>query len=462
VTAPVVVQRTMRAHPRRGARPPQSSWGLITMLSLLACMGMIGYDAVEGDGKTLTAFLFIPILFAIATPIVTRAGKRETTFDLTGMMFAALSVKILATFARFIVVNDLYGGVADAGVYHTWGARLVESFRGFDFSVNTGQRIPGTGTIRYVTGLVYLFTGSNQFAGFLVFSFLSFLGLYFLYRAFALAVPNGDRSRYAKLLFFWPSLLFWPSSTGKEAWMMLGIGLGAWGAARVLKQQRGGFILFGLGLLGAGLVRPHVSLLAFIALFAAYLLRPSTRLSGLGPVTKGIGIVVLVLAGGIVSTQAENFFGVDSLSTESVSETLDDTSNKTGKGGSSFDAPDATNPAQIPLATVTVLFRPFPFEAHNGQAVISALEGLVLLVLFARSWRRFLAFPRTVRQRPYIAFAAAYTVMFIFAFSSIANFGILARQRVQMLPFVFVLAALPPAAEELRKMTRRRRTVGVG
>ena len=462
MTYPLVVRQPVRARARRGSGPPRSSWGLLAMLAVLGCMGMVGYDAVEGDGKTLSAFLFIPILFAIATPIITRAGKRETTFDLTGLLFCALSVKILATFARFVVVNDLYGGVADAGVYHTWGKRLVESFRGFDFSVNTGQEIPGTGTLRYVTGIVYLFTGSNQFAGFLVFSFLSFLGLFFLYRAFEQGVPNGDRHRYAKLLFFWPSLLFWPSSTGKEAWMVLCIGLGAWGAARVLTQQRGGFIMFGLGLLGTGLVRPHVSLLAFIALFAAYLLRPSSKLSGLGPVTKGVGIAVLIFAGGLVSTQAEDFFGVESLSTESVNETLDDTTNKTAKGGSSFNAPDATNPAQIPLATVTVLFRPFPIEAHNGQAIISALEGMILLVLFARSWRRFLQFPMNMRKRPYLAFAAAYTVMFIFAFSSIANFGILARQRVQMLPFAFVLAALPPAAEELKKVARRRRTVGVG
>ena len=44
----------------------------------------------------------------------------------------------------------------------------------------------------------------------------------------------------------------------------------------------------------------------------------------------------------------------------------------------------------------------------------------------------------------YAMFAAAYVLLFAFAFASINNFGILARQRVQMFPLMLVLLALPP------------------
>ncbi len=40
-------------------------------------------------------------------------------------------------------------------------------------------------------------------------------------------------------------------------------------------------------------------------------------------------------------------------------------------------------------------------------------------------------------------FALVYTSAFIVAFASFANFGILARQRVLMLPFFLVLLSLP-------------------
>jgi hypothetical protein len=41
-----------------------------------------------------------------------------------------------------------------------------------------------------------------------------------------------------------------------------------------------------------------------------------------------------------------------------------------------------------------------------------------------------------------------YLLIFFFAFGTISNFGILARQRTQALPFVFVLLALYPSKHE--------------
>ena len=48
-----------------------------------------------------------------------------------------------------------------------------------------------------------------------------------------------------------------------------------------------------------------------------------------------------------------------------------------------------------------------------------------------------------MRRNPYVTFAVVYVAAFIWAFSGFGNFGILARQRVLMLPFFLVLLALP-------------------
>jgi hypothetical protein len=48
-----------------------------------------------------------------------------------------------------------------------------------------------------------------------------------------------------------------------------------------------------------------------------------------------------------------------------------------------------------------------------------------------------------LRSRPYVAFALTFVLVFVAAFGVISNFGILARQRTQVLPFVFVLLSLP-------------------
>jgi hypothetical protein len=112
------------------------------------------------------------------------------------------------------------------------------------------------------------------------------------------------------------------------------------------------------------------------------------------------------------------------------------------------------------LSGATVLFRPFPFEVRNAQALMTSLEGLSLLVLAGLSLRRLVRLPVEVFRRPYVAFAVVYTLAFIYAFSALGNFGLLARQRSQLLPALFVLLCIrPPAASEAAGVQRRPESV---
>ena len=129
-----------------------------------------------------------------------------------------LGLRAIGAFLRF-------SAPVDALVYHEEGSRIAPALRGLDFGVDTGRPIPGTGWIRYVSGITHAFVIDDMFVTFLIFTFLSFIGVYLCYLAFVRAVPEGDHRRYALLLFLWPSLLFWPSSIGKEAWMLFGIGV---------------------------------------------------------------------------------------------------------------------------------------------------------------------------------------------------------------------------------------------
>jgi hypothetical protein len=67
----------------------------------------------------------------------------------------------------------------------------------------------------------------------------------------------------------------------------------------------------------------------------------------------------------------------------------------------------------------------------------------MLLVLGAAAAPRLLRLPKYIFQVPYVAYALTYTVMFVIAFSSISNFGILTRQRTQVLPLALVMLVLP-------------------
>ena len=114
------------------------------------------------------------------------------------------------------------------------------------------------------------------------------------------------------------------------------------------------------------------------------------------------------------------------------------------------------SPVRAPVAVVTVLFRPFVFEAHNLQSLLAAIEGTALLILcllrFGGAGRAI----GSLRRQPYVVFCLVFTVLFIVAYSSFANFGLLARQRVQLYPLFLVLISIPPVANARRRRCGRR------
>ena len=123
----------------------------------------------------------------------------------------------LAAAPLWIYVNDhYYSGVADAYGYSRVGAQVAAQIRNGDFSFHVGRLI-GDGATSIITGIIYTVVGSNILGGFFVFAFLGFVSLVLFYRAFRVALPDGDHRRYAKLVFFFPSLLFWTSAIGKDA-----------------------------------------------------------------------------------------------------------------------------------------------------------------------------------------------------------------------------------------------------
>jgi hypothetical protein len=433
--------------------------GAITVLGLLVLI------STHTSGLWVILFL-LPILLAASWPAFLRQARRERDARLAQLLMLALVLKLFGSLVRYWVAIHVYEGVADAIQYHQVGADLARRFAAGHFDTGLSS-LSSTDFIRFFTGVIYTVTGPSIYAGFLLYSWLAFWGMFFLYQAFTIAVPDGNRRSYARLLFFLPSMLYWPSSIGKEAWMLFALGLAAKGTARLLTGRTwGGLVLAGTGLLLATLVRPHVGGMAALGLLVAYLLaRPPRRLGMLGAVIKLFGLAVLLVVAVVLLGQIQRYLldkGIDPA--EGVNSVLAESARRTSGGGSGFQAPStSTSLLGLPYATVTILFRPFPFEAHNAQAAVIALESTLLLCLTVARSRTIWRAVRHLRRWPYVAFVVVYTAGFVVAFASISNFGILARERVQLLPFFFVLLAVPggrrrhgpsaaPAADQQRRV----------
>lgn len=387
------------------------------------------------------AMIVVPVVVAINAVLIWRVSRRSSEPWLAGILGVAFVAKLGGTIVRYFVAYVVYKGQADAERYNVYAASQYGLWRQGLLVWEWGGK-QGTQVMELITTGVYTVIGPSPLAAFVVFSSFAFWGQYLLYRAFRIALPGGNGRRYALLVLLLPSMLYWPSSIGKESWLLLFVGVTALGAAKLFNHQHGGRVLLATGALGTALVRPHVAVLLFAALLAAQLFRP-TGARSTDILTKVGGVLVLGGAAFILATQSASFLGIDDLGWQGVSESVDAAGGLTVEGGSAFTPVPITSIIGIPIAIITVIFRPFPWEAHNAQLLLQSLEGVFLLILAVRAWPRLRRLPSILRRNPYVTFCVVYCSGFIWAFASFGNFGILARQRVLMIPLVLVLLCLP-------------------
>jgi hypothetical protein len=429
--------------------PVQTRVRVIAGSSLLGAvvtvLGLLLMWALRVDSIWVVLFL-VPILLAATAPALARQAARDRDRRLFQLLLLALVLKLVGSLVRYYVSFEIYGGLVDSALYHEVAAGLSEQYRSGNFDTGLTS-LSGTNFVPFFTSLVYTVIGPNIFAGYLLFGWLAFWGTFYIYRAFTIAMPGGNRRSYAYLLFFLPSLLYWPSSIGKDAWMLFTLGLAAYGVARILTGRvLRGAVVAGTALWLAALVRPHVAGMVGLGLAVAYMVgRTRSRAGWQAAVMKLLGLAAVIVLAALLLSQTTAFLKDSGLDPEDgVASVLSENRERTEQGGSSFGTPrPGISPVQLPVSVVTILFRPFLFEANSIQVLITALESTVLLVLTVRRIRPIGRAVRSFRRLPYVTFVVVYGLLFIVAFSSIGNFGILARERCLLLPFFLVLLAVP-------------------
>ena len=375
--------------------------------------------------------------------------RRESDRWIRLIIAAALPAKLVGTAAYYYVIQDVYG-TGDVSRYVANGGELAPIIR--SGSLPDQAREIGTPFMDFLVGVAFAIFGSNEIVGYLVFSMLSLVGMYLFFLAFRLGFPEGDHRRYAAMIFLLPTMVFWPSTIGKEPWLVFAFGVAAYGAARAFRSGQVGYVLVGLGTAGVFAIRPHMAALLALSIGAAFAVRirdKTTRVSLVGwvaslvVITSGAVYVLINFSDEISGEDADQGVSVTERVLTSTDSIFERTTTMTTRGGSEFESRPVRNPIDLAHALVTVPFRPFFFEAHNRQAQLASLEGLVLLLLVLHSLPRMRNLWQWATRRAYVMLASTYTIGFVIAFSNVGNFGILTRQRAQLIPFLIVLLALP-------------------
>ncbi len=142
-------------------------------------------------------------------------------------------------------------------------------------------------------------------------------------------------------------------------------------------------------------------------------------------------------------TQGAKSLGLPSLTLGSVNAELADTAASTSQGGSAFNTGDTTlSPLRLPQGMVTVLLRPFPWEAPGFLQKLASLEGIALLGFAVLRRRSIAASLRHIRIVPFLFYCWVLTILYSLTFQAFGNFGLLDRQRSLVLPALYVLLCL--------------------
>ena len=379
------------------------------------------------------ALILVPFLFLLNL-LLALAAARHDPF-LRWALPVALLLKLVAAGVYVWMVFHVYDTSADMVTYWNRGEILANDFlRNGHWTVL--HPVWSNNFIYMLTGAIFTVTTVSLPSAAVIYALAAFWGQYLFYRAFVLVFPEGDRKLAALLLFFLPSIVFWTSSIGKDAAILLFLGVAAYGFARLQRRvSPGAFLVLLLGLGGVVLVRPHIAAMLGFAFLLPYLV--GKNLHGIsGTVGKILGIPLVLGSTVWLARQAQSFLKMETLSQAgSILQKVAE-GNQTGGSAIAVSGSMAYRLVNVPF----LFFRPWPWEVHSLQAVMAALEGLMLLVIFVSRRRNLYAAVREWRSQPFVLFVLLFALQFSVVMSlAITNYGLLTRERVMLLPFALML-----------------------
>ena len=354
-------------------------------------MGLAKRHQIIGAGMVVVvglAVLAVPVLGSLLVAIAlwaaavlamrSRASRHDGNALARLITWLALA-KVVATLAAYCAFRFLYGG-GDASFYDASGRRIAQAWASGQHA-KPEYPFPGTATIEYLTGGLYLVVKPLAVSGYLLFSVAGFAGAYLWYRAIRIGAPDLEPRRLALLTLGLPTVLFWTSPISKDAVLMLALGAAAVGGSQLLTGRVRGALLLFVGLGFALTVRPHLAAMFAGSLGLAALFGRGNRRGRRKVLTKLVAGVLTIGA----ALFAISWFGSYSTLTggESASEiqqAVQSFGQASGTGGSAFVAKPATSLTDIPQAVLNVAFRPSLLDVRNPLMLIAALESTYLLL----------------------------------------------------------------------------------
>jgi hypothetical protein len=283
-----------------------------------------------------------------------------------------------------------------------------------------------------------------------LFAWLGYLGFVYAYLFFRENIPINitvfKKIDLMTLILFFPNMHFWTASLGKGAPIFLGLMMFAYS----IKDPKKRLISLIIGSILTYFIRPHVFLFVSVGTVLGYL-------SGKEKISFGRKFFIyLVMIGGlyIVQDQILEVVGLEDSESfvEDFEEFSESRSNKLEGAGSGVDM----SSYPLPVKLFTFWFRPLFFDAPGILGLITSVENLLYLLLFAKIFKMdffsFLKNSKVVVKMSFVIFLlSSFAMTFI-----MSNLGIIMRQKSMVMYFAFFVIYYYLAQKKYNKILKLR------
>jgi hypothetical protein len=383
----------------------------------------------------------------------------------------ALTLKFVGAIGLGLIYQFYYGG-GDTFNYF-YHSKVIHS--AFDHSFSTGwklilddgsQNIPETAPyaarmiwhqpqsteyfICRIAAFLGLFCFNNYTVISLLFSIMSFSGVWAMYTAFAKIRPNVYKE-LAWTIFYVPSMFFWGSGLLKDSLCLGALGWLFYAIYRGAIQRQALLKCLIIGSISAYTLL-SVKIYILLCFLPAALLwvfnetnaRIKNRIFRIvaRPVLLSLGAMLAFYAATNL-TKGDEKYDVDKIGERSkiTADYLYELSVKQEGSGYYLGEQDGSlgSMAKLaPKAIGTALFRPFIWEAHNPVMLLSALEAAFILLFTLRIFWKSGIFRTlsTIGQNPVLVLCFIFSLVFAASVGiTSGNFGTLVRYKIPMIPF---------------------------
>ena len=379
----------------------------------------------------------IDLVFGIVAPLslawVVGYGATRVERDpaVRRLLWAGLSLRLMGGLLYYVLLEATYGGGDYSAYVADAFAALGDPTTGISRSIyDTHGRVwSGTAVTSLVTSWFAFVIGRSVVGLFLVFSTISFVGAALFGATFKRVFTNVDGVSYYRWVMLFPSLWFWTAALGKDALIMAGLGMAAFGFVG-RRRRLWPLVVAGVAIVFA--IRAPYAALAAAALAAGGLVGRNQR----GTDLQRVATLAVVALGVYVAIPLVSMaVGVSVTEIAAVTKRIDQRAEDSSYGGSSFRAAD--DPV---TAVATALFRPFPWEAQGLLMLAASAEILLLWGLAVRRRQAIRRFIRDHWRSEFVVVSAAFVLLLaVLVGMAVGNFGTIVRQRVHLYPFLFVV-----------------------